>query len=67
MQELTEEERRTLNQLARESLILKILKDVAFDMNACKLEGWNHMELPIRIRDEMNAIIERRGHVSKQE
>ena len=59
MQELTEEERRALNDLARESLILKILAEVTFDMNVCKLERWDYTELPKRIKKEMDLILEK--------
>ena len=58
MQSLTEEERRTLNDLAREALILRILAEVSFDMNVCKLEKWNPRELPERIKSEMDRIME---------
>lgn len=57
MQELSAEERKTLNDLARESLMLKILAEVNFDMNVCRLEGWNYRELPERIKSEMDRII----------
>ena len=59
MQELTEEERKALNDLARESLILKILAEVNFDMNVCKLEHWDCTELPKRIKKEMDLILEK--------
>lgn len=59
MQELTEEERKALNDLARESLILKILAEVNFDMNVCKLEHWDYTELPKRIKKEMDLILEK--------
>ena len=57
MQSLNEEERRTLNDLAREALILRILAEVSFDINVCKLEGWDYKELPRRIKKEMNNIL----------
>lgn len=57
MNELNQEERKTLNNLAREQLILKILADVDFDMRVCQLEGWDIMELPLRIKSEMEKII----------
>ena len=57
MQELNEEERRALNDLAREGLILKILAEVRFDMEVCRLEGWNYREFPERIKSEMDKII----------
>lgn len=59
MQELSAEERKTLNDLARESLMLKILAEVNFDMNVCRLEGWDYRELPERIKSEMDRIISR--------
>ena len=57
LNELNAEERKILNNLAREQLILKILADVNFDMNVCRLEGWDVMELPTRIKNEMENII----------
>ena len=57
LNELNQEEKKVLNNLAREQLILKILADVNFDMNVCRLEGWDVMELPTRIKNEMENII----------
>lgn len=59
MQELSAEERKILNDLARESLMLKILAEVNFDMNVCRLEGWDYRELPLKIKKEMDGIIHR--------
>ena len=57
LNELNQEERKALNDLAREQLILKILIEVRFDMEVCKMEGWDYMELPSRIKNEMERII----------
>lgn len=42
--ELTPEGRKALNCLAREQAKEKLLRDVLFDLNVCKLEGWDAKE-----------------------
>ena len=42
--ELTPEGRKALNRLAREQAKEKLLRDVLFDLNVCKLEGWDAKE-----------------------
>ena len=59
LQNGTEEERKALNDLAREQLMLKILADVRFDIEVCLIEGWDYKELPLRIKKEMDAIVEK--------
>lgn len=39
-----QETRQALNNLAREKQKLKLLQDVMFDIQVCKLEGWNYTE-----------------------
>ena len=38
----TKNERLKLNQLAREQLKFRILTDIRFDIEVCKLEGWDY-------------------------
>ena len=59
LQNGTEEERKALNDLAREQLMMKILADVRFDIEVCLIVGWDYKELPLRVKKEMDAIIEK--------
>lgn len=40
----TEEERFKLQVLAREQIKLKLLNDIRFDIEVCKIEGWEYKE-----------------------
>ena len=40
----TEEERFKLQILAREQIKLKLLNDIRFDIEVCKIEGWEYKE-----------------------
>lgn len=57
LNELDQEERKAFNNLAREQLIFKLLADIRFDMEVCRIEGWNYKELPMRIKNEMENIL----------
>ena len=49
--ELTIDERKALQKLAREQLKCKLLNDIKQDITVCKLEGWNYT-------DYINELIE---------
>ena len=49
--ELTIDERKALQNLAREQLKCKLLNDIKQDIIVCKLEGWNYT-------DYINELIE---------
>ena len=40
----TEEERFKLQVLAREQIKLKLLNEIRFDIEVCKIEGWEYKE-----------------------
>lgn len=42
--ELTIDERKALQKLAREQLKCKLLNDIKQDIIVCKLEGWNYTD-----------------------
>ena len=52
-----EETEYKLQQVAREEFILKMLKELNFDMQICKLKGWDIMEYPRRIFDEVARVV----------
>lgn len=59
LNEMNVDERYALQELARETKITELLKDVLFDMNVCRLEGWPLLIYPKRIKKEIDGIIER--------
>jgi len=42
--ELDKETRLVLNRKAREELKLRLLADIRFDIEVCKIEGWDYLE-----------------------
>ena len=48
-----------LNQLCREQMKEKLLKDILMDLNICKLEGWPVKEYLYELKDIINKVIER--------
>ena len=48
---IDEQYRLTLNNLSREGMKKKILKDICFDLMVCKIEGWDH-------KDYINELFE---------
>ena len=51
----TVEERKRVQTLAREQMKLKLLQDIKFDVQVCKIEGWDYKEYLI----ELENIIKR--------
>ena len=47
----TPQTRKTLNELARHQNILRIEKDILFDLMVCELEGWSKTEYINQIYD----------------
>jgi len=47
---------RELNRLAREQMKTKLLADILFDMQVCKLEGWDIMEYLKEIKSMLDSI-----------
>lgn len=54
---LDQETRRALQTLARQELIKKMLADIATDMTVCKLEGWDILEYPKLLKEEIDKIV----------
>lgn len=56
-QQIDEECRRVLNDLARKKVQEQLLQDILFDMNVCKLEGWDHSEYLFDLENLINGLI----------
>lgn len=56
---LSLEERKTLNNLARHQSILRIYKDIMFDLMVCEIEGWDKTEYLNILFDIINHFKER--------
>lgn len=56
-QQIDEECRRVLNDLARKKVQEKLLQDIIFDMNVCKLEGWDHREYLFELENLIDRLI----------
>lgn len=54
--ELDKATRRALQELAREQLKHRLLQDVLFDLNVCKLEGWDGTEFIKDLKKLLNII-----------
>lgn len=50
----TPESRWKLNQLAREQMKLRLMRDICFDINVCRLEGWDYKSY----LNELQSMIE---------
>ena len=50
------DEGKTLNRLAREQMKMRLLADIACDMQVCELEGMDHTEYAAEIMDEVSRI-----------
>ena len=55
--EVDEKTRRRLNQLAREELKQKLLQDILFDIQVCKVENWEYKEYLYELRELIESII----------
>jgi hypothetical protein len=55
--EVNEQTRKRLNQLAREELKQRLLQDILFDINVCKLENWNYEDYLYELRELIEDII----------
>lgn len=55
--EVDEKTRRRLNQLAREELKQKLLQDILFDIQVCKIENWEYKEYLYELRELIESII----------
>ena len=47
---------KALNDLARHTAILRILKDVRIDLEICEIEGWDKTEYLNLIKQLLNSI-----------
>ena len=54
--ELDKETRLALNRKAREELKLKILADISFDIEVCKIEGWDYLEYLHELKELIESL-----------
>ena len=54
--ELDKETRLALNRKAREELKLKILADIKFDIEVCKIEGWDYLEYLHELKELIESL-----------
>ena len=47
---------KTLNELARQTFMLSLLKDIQFDLTVCKIEGWDKKEYINQIKSLIEGI-----------
>ena len=52
----TPETRKTLNDLARHQLIVRILQEIEFDLMRCEIEGWDKKEFIRQIQSAVDKI-----------
>ena len=48
----------TLQVLARRQLIHRLLADILFDINVCRLEGWDWRQFPLEIIGVVTDIVQ---------
>jgi hypothetical protein len=46
-----------LNDLARKKVQEQLLQDILFDMNVCKLEGWDHRKYLFELENLIDRLI----------
>ena len=51
------ETRKALQRLAREQLKLRLLADIAVDIQICKIEGWQYKEYLLELKNEIERLI----------
>lgn len=59
--ELDKETRHALNRKAREELKLKILADIRFDIEVCKIEGWDYLEYLHELKELIESLENGKG------
>ena len=53
----TVEERKQVQTLAREQMKLKLLQDIKFDVQVCKIEGWDYKEYLIELENIIKGFL----------
>ena len=53
----TVEERKRVQTLAREQMKLKLLQDIKFDVQVCKIEGWDYKEYLIELENIIKGFL----------
>ena len=56
--DLDSDSRRALQVLARQQLIRRLLADILFDINVCRLEGWDWREFPLEIIKVVTEVVQ---------
>lgn len=59
--ELDKETCLALNRKAREELKLKILADIRFDIEVCKIEGWDYLEYLHELKELIESLENEKG------
>jgi len=47
-----------LNDLAREEMKLRLLQDIRFDLEVCRLEGWPYREYLLELKEIIDGFVE---------
>ena len=60
--------RYALQKAAREEAKRNLLSDILFDMEVCRLEGWDHTEYPTGLLEMLSDIVGkfRKKHLSEK-
>lgn len=61
--ELPKEGRKTLNDLARHQMILKLEADILMDMQTCDIEGWDKTEYIRLVGDLLDKLRSKIGEI----
>ena len=56
---MDEETRKALNELARHRMKHRLLADALFDINVCKLEGWDYKQYVQELKKELDEMLKR--------
>lgn len=51
------EKRKALNRLAREQMKLKLMQDIMFDINVCRMDGFDYKEYLCELKEIIDGFI----------
>ena len=57
--QMNREEAEALNRLAREQMKERLLLDIMFDMQVCRLEGWDPLAFLVELRGMLDELIKK--------
>ena len=58
--QMNREEAEALNRLAREQMKERLLRDILFDMQVCRLEGWDPLAFLVELREMLDDLMKRK-------